>query len=309
MKYVNEGIYMENNTKAQGTPVYKRVLAIIGIAVLVGMYLLLLFEAITGSPDTYNVFIGCVAATIAVPILLWLLIWSIGAITGRHTVASLDPLTSNKMHDKYGNVIDEDSIDTVVFDIGNVLTDFCWEQFLRNKGYDEEMVQRIGRASVYSSDWVEFDKGNLTTEQILDRFVKNDPEIEKELRSAYSDLTDIVSKRDEAIPWIRALKAAGYRVLYLSNFSEQALIGCPDAMAFMDETDGGILSYRDRVVKPFPEIYKLLEERFNLIPARTVFIDDTPVNIEAALKRGWKGIVYKTYDQVKEDLGKLGVRF
>lgn len=70
------------------TPMYKRVLAICGIVVLVGMYLLLLYEALTGSPDTFDVFIGCAAATVAVPILLWLLIWAIGALTGKKTIAS-----------------------------------------------------------------------------------------------------------------------------------------------------------------------------------------------------------------------------
>ena len=165
------------NDKKEVTPTYKRVLAWVGIVVLVGMYLLLLYEALTGSPETYDVFIGCVAATIAVPILLWLLIWAIGALTGRHTVASLDPMTSNKKHDKYGNVIPDSEIDTVVFDIGNVLTTFAWDKFLENKGYDKEMVERMGRASVNSEDWVQFDIGTLTTEEITHRFADNDPEI------------------------------------------------------------------------------------------------------------------------------------
>ena len=295
--------------KEKSTPTYKRVLAWCGIIVLVGMYVVLLFEALTGSPDTYNVFITCVAATIAVPILLWLLIWSIGAITGRHTVASLDPLTSNKKHDKYGNVIPDSKIDTVVFDIGNVLTDFAWYNFLKNKGYDDKMVERMGKASVYSNDWVEYDRGDLTTDEITQRFADNDPEIGDELKKAFADLTDIVTKRDEAIPWIRALRAAGYQVLYLSNFSKQALDGCPEAMAFINETEGGILSYKDHVVKPGHEIYKLLEKRYELTPEKTVFIDDTPVNIDAAKQLGWHGIVYKSYDQAVNDLHELGVRY
>jgi epoxide hydrolase-like predicted phosphatase len=297
------------NDKKEATKPYKRVLAWVGIVVLVGMYLLLLYEALTGSPDTYNVFIGCVAATIAVPILLWLLIWAIGALTGRHTVASLDPMTSNKKHDKYGNVVPESEIDTVVFDIGNVLTNFAWDQFLENKGYDKEMVERMGRASVYSKDWVEFDKGDLTTEQICQRFADNDPEIGEELKSAFSDLTDVVTKREEAIPWIQALKAAGYRVLVLSNFSKQALEGCRDAMSFLDVVDGGILSYRDHVVKPDEAIYKLLMERYELVPEKTVFIDDTPANIKTARSLGWHGIDYRNYDQVVEELHNLGVRY
>ncbi len=298
---------MKDNTIK--TPVYKRVLAWIGIIILVGMYLLLLFEALTGSPETYNVFITCVAATIAVPIVLWLLIWAIGAIMGRHTIASLDPMTSDKKHDKYGNVVPEGPIDTIVFDIGNVLTNFAWEEFLYNKGFDKEMVDRIGKASTLSEDWVEFDRGVLTTEQIIERFVENDPGIEKELRAAYSDLTGIITGRETAIPWIRALQAAGYQVLVLSNFSIQAYETCKESMTFLDIVDGGILSYKERIVKPDPAIYKLLMDRYELIPEKTVFIDDTAANVTAAKAMGWHGIVYKEYDQVVQELHDMGVRY
>ncbi len=288
---------------------YKRVLAWCGIVILVGMYLFLLFEALTGSPETYNVFIGCVAATIAVPILLWLLIWSIGALTGRHTIASLDPMSSNKRHDKFGNVIPDGDIDTVVFDIGNVLVNFSWREKLEKLGFEDGMIERIAKATVDSSDWVELDRGILTTEEIIGLFVENDPEIESEIRRAFADFTGIVTKREETIPWIRSLKAAGYKVLVLSNFSKVAVEGCADAMKFLEEVDGGILSYRDRVVKPDEAIYKLLMERYDLVPEKTVFIDDTPVNIETARRLGWKGIVFKSREQVIEDLTKLGVKY
>ncbi len=298
---------MENNKEK--TPLYKRVLAIIGIVILVGMYVVLLFEALTGSPDTYNVFITCVAATIAVPIVLWLLIWSIGAIKGRHTVASLDPMTSNKMHDKYGNVIPKGNISTVVFDIGNVLVDFAWKPLIERSISDPAMVDRIAKASVFSEDWVEFDKGNLTLEEIKELFVENDPEIADDIRKAFSDMTDIVTKRERSIPWINALKAEGYQVLVLSNFSKMAVDNCPEALTFLDHVDGGILSYKEHVVKPDPAIYNLLMERYGFEPSKTVFIDDTPVNIEAAKNLGWNGIVFKSYDQVEEELRALGVRY
>ncbi len=298
----------KNNNSKSTTPLYKRVLALAGIVILVGMYLFLLYEALTGSPDTYNVFIGCAAATVAVPIILWLLIWSIGAITGRHTIASLDAMTSNKRHDKFGNVIPDSDIDTVVFDIGNVLVDFAWEKFLKNKGFEQDMIDRIAKASIESSDWVEIDRGVLTTEQVIDRFVSNDPEIENEIRRAFDDFNDIVTKRETTLPWIRSLKASGYKVLVLSNFSKAALEGSPDAMGFLSEVDGGILSYRDRVVKPDPAIYKLLMERYDLVPKKTVFIDDTAVNIETAKNLGWNGIVFESKEQVLSELSALGIK-
>lgn len=297
------------DSNKEKTPTYKRVLALLGIVLLLGMYVALLIFALIGSPDTYNLFLGCVAATVAVPIMLWLTIWVIGALSGRHTIASLDAMTSNRQHDKYGNVIPEGEIDTVVFDIGNVLGTFVWKEFIRKKGYDPAICERIGKASVLSDDWVEFDKGNLSTEQIAELFAENDPEIRQEILDTFKDLKDIIEKREETVPWIRALKAAGYRVLYLSNFSQQALDGSPEAMAFLSECDGGILSFRDHVVKPDSEIYNLLVSRYDLTPEKTVFIDDTPVNIEAARALGWKGIVYKSYTQAVKDLQNLGVRY
>ena len=298
-----------SNKNNSQTPVYKRVLALIALALILGLIIAFLLVALFGGPESRNVFVGLAGAIVAVPILFWLILWSAGAIFGRHTIASLDAGSSNKRHDKYGNVIPDGNIDTVVFDIGNVLTDFAWKDFLRSKGYDEKMVERLGRASVESEDWVEYDKGDLTNDEIIERFVENDPEIADDIRKTFVNIDGIIKEREKTIPWIRALKAAGYQVLYLSNFSKQALEGCPEAMAFLDETDGGILSYRDHVVKPNPEIYRLLENRFALTPEKTVFIDDTPVNIEACKKLGWEGIIYKDFDQTINDLKKLGVTF
>ncbi|MBQ9301939.1 HAD family phosphatase [Butyrivibrio sp.] len=291
------------------TPKFKRVLALAALVLIAVLIVAFLLVALFGGPESKDLFMGLAGAVVAVPILTWLLIWSIGAITGRHTIASLDAMSSNKKHDKYGNVIPDGEIDTVVFDIGNVLTDFAWDKFLVFKGYDDKMVERIAKATVYSDDWVEYDKGNLTNEEIIARFVENDPEIRSEIEDSFKNIDGIILKREKTIPWIRALKAAGYKVLYLSNFSKQALEGCPDAMAFLDETDGGILSFREHVVKPDPAIYNLLVSRYNLTPSKTVFIDDTPVNIEAAQNLGWKGIIYRDYNQVVDELATLGVKF
>lgn len=291
------------------TPVFKRVLAMIGLVVIVCAVLAFLLVAVFGDENSNGLFMGMLGLVVAVPILVWLLLWGVSVVTGRHNVASFDAGTSNKQHDKYGNVIPDGNINTVVFDIGNVLTDFAWEKFIMDKGYDEKMVERMGNATVRSDDWVQYDYGNLTNDQIIDLFVENDPEIADDIRKVFSDLKDIILKREKTIPWIKALKSAGYKVLYLSNFSSQALYGNPDAMAFIDETDGGILSYREQMVKPFPEIYNLLVERYKLTPSKTVFIDDTKVNIDACKELGWNGIVYTSYEQAKEELEKLGVKY
>lgn len=198
-------------------------------------------------------------------------------------------------------------IRNIIFDIGNVLTDFRWEGFLRDKGFDDAMIERIGRNSVLSSLWCEVDRGVWDMERVIQEFISLDPGIEKELHQAFDDLTDMVTKREYAIPWIQELKAAGYGVYYLSNFSSKAQTDCKDALGFLEYTDGGILSYQDRIIKPDPEIYRLLLSRYSLKAEECVFIDDTMANVEAARALGFHGICFESREQAERELKKLGV--
>lgn len=200
-------------------------------------------------------------------------------------------------------------IKNVIFDIGNVLTDFRWREFLKDKGFDEEMIDRIAKASLMSEVWCEYDRGAWTQEQLMQAFAKNDPAIEKEIRMAFDDFTGMVTPREYAIPWLQSLKANGYRVLYLSNFSRKAEVECADALSFMPYMEGGILSYQDRLIKPDSAIYELLLSRYGLAAEESVFIDDTLVNVEAAKGVGIHGIHFKTKEQVDEELHALGVEF
>ncbi len=198
-------------------------------------------------------------------------------------------------------------IRNVIFDIGNVLTDFRWNEFLQDKGFDEAMIQRIARASVLSPFWAEFDRGEWDTDKLLKEFAKLDPEIEDELYRAFGDIREMVTKRDYAIPWIKELKSKGYGVYYLSNYSYKAYVDCIDALDFIPFMDGGILSFQDRVIKPDAEIYRLLLSRYGLKAEECVFLDDTPANVEAAEKLGFAGIVFGTREQAQEELRALGV--
>ena len=198
-------------------------------------------------------------------------------------------------------------IRNIVFDIGNVLVDFDPKSFLIRKGFDETMAERILKASVKTPVWKEIDRGVWTQDELIEGFVRNDPEIESQIRRAFADYKDIVLPTDYAIPWIKELKAKGYGVYYLSNCSRMVEVQCKEAMAFLAYTDGGILSYTDKVIKPDEAIYLLFLERFGLNAQETVFLDDTYVNIEAARKLGIHGIWFKNKEQAMEELKKLGV--
>lgn len=144
-------------------------------------------------------------------------------------------------------------IRTIISDIGNVLSGFTWYDFYKSKGYSEEMVERLAKATVKSDAWKEYDRGVLSEEEILNRFIANDPELEEDLYKTLANVRGIMKRYDYAIPWIEELKAKGYQFLVLSNFSRKVLRECWSDLDFLPYVDGGILSCQDKLIKPMPE--------------------------------------------------------
>jgi len=198
-------------------------------------------------------------------------------------------------------------IRTIIFDIGNVLAGFDWRSFYEKQGFDESMLERLARATVLSEDWKEYDRGCVSDEGMLELFVENDPEIENQIRSALADFHGLVTHYDYSISWICELKQKGYQILVLSNFSEKALKECWGSLDFLPYVDGGILSFRDKLVKPMPEIYQLILSRYRLKAEECVFLDDTQANVDAAIKAGMHALRFVNRQQAEEELKKLGV--
>ncbi|MBR6770984.1 MAG: HAD family phosphatase [Lachnospiraceae bacterium] len=196
-------------------------------------------------------------------------------------------------------------IQTIIFDIGNVLAEFAWRQYFQAYGYSAEVLKRIAAATVGSRLWGEYDRGVLSDEEMIESFVQNDPGIEKELRESLKNVKGMVVRYEYAVPWVKELKERGYQVLVLSNFGRKAYEECKEALDFMEYMDGGILSWQVKVIKPEPEIYQLLIEKYSLIPENCVFLDDLEENLEAARKFGIHTIHFKDREQAGKELNQL----
>lgn len=195
----------------------------------------------------------------------------------------------------------------IVFDIGNVLADFAWQDFLNRKGFTGEMFERVARATVLGPYWGEFDKSEWSDEQVMEAFINMDPEIGTQIHEAFDDVNGLVRLRGYAIDWICQLKKSGYHVYYLSNYARK-IFGQPgDSLDFIPFTDGGILSFQEKLIKPEPAIYELLCSRYGLLPEECVFLDDTRKNVETAKSLGWQGIYFESKEQAEEEMRKLGM--
>lgn len=196
-------------------------------------------------------------------------------------------------------------IKNIIFDIGNVLVDYCWEEHIVRRGFSGEKKERLGRAMMLSDTWQEVDRGVWSEEQLLAGFIANDRELEAEIRTVFSDMSTLVRERSGSKDWLRSLKADGYRVYYLSNFSSKVEREAKKELSFLEEMDGGILSYTVRLIKPDPAIYRLLLERYGLSAEESVFLDDSAANVQAAKALGMEGILVTSQEQARKELDSL----
>lgn len=73
----------------------KRILALAGVVLLAALYLVTFFLAILGDARSKQLLRFCFGMTIFLPIFLWVVIWCVGYLRHKRSMASLDILGSN----------------------------------------------------------------------------------------------------------------------------------------------------------------------------------------------------------------------
>lgn len=188
-------------------------------------------------------------------------------------------------------------IDTIIFDIGKVLVDWNWKEYLESFGYSQEKNEKISNAVFLSEYWKETDRGVWSDEEILQSFIGKVPEYEKEVRELWEHMEKCVTRYDYTDKWIGELKEKGYKVYYLSNYGKTLREKTAKALGFVEQCDGGIFSYEVQKIKPDIEIYQALIEKYQLNPGSCLFFDDVEENIEGARKAGIHGILFEGYEK------------
>jgi HAD superfamily hydrolase (TIGR01509 family) len=74
---------------------------------------------------------------------------------------------------------------------------------------------------------------------------------------------------------------------------------------WLSHFDVRVFSCDYRLITPEPEIYQRLLHDLEVPAPQALFIDDLPVNIEAARTEGVAGLVYRTFDEVGDCLTRV----
>ena len=197
-------------------------------------------------------------------------------------------------------------MDTVIFDIGNVLIHFDWMGYLKSLKFDEETYEHVANAMFRNEDWNAGDSGLVTTEEWLRLFIDNDRAYEAQIRKTFDGFVALIVPYEFTEPWIQYFREREMKIYYLSNYSEEMYRQSKERLSFLNHFDGGVFSWKEKCMKPDKDIYEILLSRYEIDPKHALFFDDREENVEAAAKLGIRGVVFRPEiaRQMLEDAGR-----
>lgn len=199
------------------------------------------------------------------------------------------------------------TIDTIIFDVGNVLVDFDWEGYLDGFGFSPEVRDAVASAVFLSPQWNEMDKSLLPDQEYLDSFIRNAPQYEREIRKIYENPADCIHTCDYAVPFVCKCREQGYRTYILSNYSRYIFEQTKHKMPFRNYMDGELFSFQTGQIKPDPEIYQSLLEKYAIEPQHALFLDDRQENLDTAAQLHIHTLLFTSYPQALKDLENIGI--
>lgn len=195
----------------------------------------------------------------------------------------------------------------IIFDIGNVLLNFKPKEYLKCKKIEADKIPQIHKAIFQSEEWVMLDRGIITEEDAKKAIIDRSGEDKYLIDLAFENWYELLTPIEGTVEILKELKNAGYRVYYLSNFHLLAFEHVTRKYDFFKIFDGGIVSFKENLIKPEDKIYIRIIEEYGLKPEESILVDDTQVNIEGAGKVNIETILFKDSEDLKQRLEKLGV--
>ncbi len=199
-------------------------------------------------------------------------------------------------------------IKNIIFDFGGVLVD--WNPRYVYRSYfktEEEMEYFLG--NICTNEWnSNQDCGHLMADATRER-VAEFPEHKEAIEMFYANWeTMLHSDIPATVEFLKEVKAAGYGVYGLTNWSHETIHIAFERYPFFELFEGKIVvSGVEKLIKPDPRLYQVLLERYGLDPSECIFLDDNQANVDTARSLGIEAIRFTTIDEVRPQLAELGI--
>ena len=207
------------------------------------------------------------------------------------------------MHGKEGALTPR----VIVFDIGNVLLDWDPRHLYRRIFSDAARMEWFLENVCHQTWNREQDRGRAWADAVAERIAAH-PDWEDEIRAFDARWHETVAGEiDVNVRLLEALKAAGWPLYSITNFSREKFAECRERYAFMGLFDGIVVSAHDGLMKPEPAIYRVLLDRYRLKAAECLLIDDVLENCEGAEAVGMRALHAPPGFDLAAGLARFGV--
>jgi len=199
----------------------------------------------------------------------------------------------------------------VVFDYGMVLTEpqdpEAYAALLRITGLPQTRFE-----SLYWADRHAYDEGKLTGIAFWQKFLR-EAGLDHQLgQSAVEELNRWdarmwTTQNLDMLAWQQQLKQRGLLTAILSNIGDNVLASVEREFDWIHRFDVLVWSYQVHMAKPAPAIYRHVLKELGTQPEEALFLDDKPVNVQAARALGMRAIEFSTIERLRADLIAAGL--
>ena len=184
-------------------------------------------------------------------------------------------------------------IKNILFDMGGVLLNFDPQRFVGRLGLGAEDGGILVREIFHSAEWVCLDRGSMTGEEVFRSVCTRIPErLHGVAREVFEHWDEPRLAMEGSYELVKELSEKGYGLYLLSNAGVRHREYWPDLPVSRFFGDRLMVSAFHGLLKPEAAFYEKAFEMFGLDRRECLFIDDNPVNIEAAWRVGLDGVVY-----------------
>lgn len=196
----------------------------------------------------------------------------------------------------------------IIFDFGGVVVQFNPKDFLMDHFVNKRTEEIVYELTFGSQEWQDLDRGIITREEGNAAMLENAARVNRvfEVQTVIDEWPTILRTKESTVHTMQKLKAAGYRLYYLTNIPADIMDELRQREWF-SLFDGGVASCEVHLCKPEPAIYTTLMQTCNLAYDESIFIDDNKVNAQAAYNLGITGILYKNPKSFERALRACGI--
>ncbi|MEP6596395.1 MAG: HAD family phosphatase [Ginsengibacter sp.] len=199
-------------------------------------------------------------------------------------------------------------ITAIIFDLGGVLIDWNPRYVYRQIFDSEEKIDWFFE-NICTNEWNEHQDAGRSLKEATDELLAKYPEHENEVRAYYDRWEEMLGGPiHETVSILRSLKETNkYKLYALTNWSAETFPVALQRYDFLQSFDGIVMSGEEKTRKPFPEIYQVLLNRFNVNPSEAIFIDDSLRNVKGAEAVGIDSIHFQSPQQLLHELKHQGI--